>query len=176
MAGEAGYTTLERAWARPTLDVNGLFSGYTGEGAKTVLPARATAKLSCRLVPDQDPDRIAALLEARLRELCPPGCRVVEVKQLHGARPVLVDVTAPAVQAARTAVARGFGRDPALIRAGGSIPVVEAFGRLLGVPVVLMGFGLPDDGAHGPDEKFSLADFGRAIQASAWLWEELGKA
>lgn len=174
LAGEAGYSTLERVWARPTLDVNGLSSGYTGEGAKTVLPARATAKLSCRLVPGQDPERVAALLSARLRELCPPGCSV-EVKSLHGARPVLVDVGAPAVRAAARAVERGFGVAPVFIREGGSIPVVETFGRVLGAPVVLLGFGLPDDGAHGPDEKLSLDDFGRAVRTSAWLWEELAR-
>jgi acetylornithine deacetylase/succinyl-diaminopimelate desuccinylase-like protein len=173
LPGEAGYTVLERVWARPTLDVNGLWSGYTGEGAKTVLPAVASAKLSCRLVPDQDPEEIFRLLEARLRELTPPGCRL-EVRRLHGARPVLLPVDAPAVQAAAEAVRRGFGAAPVFTREGGSIPVVEAFRRLLGAPVILLGFGRPDDGAHGPDEKLDLDDFRKAVHTSAWLWELLG--
>ncbi|MEW6489880.1 MAG: dipeptidase [Thermodesulfobacteriota bacterium] len=173
LAGEAGYSVLERVWARPTLDVNGLWSGYTGEGAKTVLPALASAKLSCRLVPDQDPDRIAESVEARLRALTPPGCRL-EVRRLHGARPVLLPVETTAVRAASEAVRRGFGAAPVFTREGGSIPVVEAFQRLLGAPVVLLGFGRPDDGAHGPDEKLDLADFRKGIATSAWLWELLG--
>lgn len=173
LPGEAGYSVLERVWARPTLDVNGLWSGYTGEGAKTVLPAAASAKVSCRLVPDQDPDEIARLLEARLRELTPPGCRL-EVRRLHGARPVLLPVDVPAMQAAAEAVRRGFGAAPVFTREGGSIPVVEAFRRLLEAPVVLLGFGRPDDGAHGPDERLDLGDFRKAIHTSAWLWELLG--
>lgn len=172
LPGEEGYTVLERVWARPTLDVNGLWSGYTGEGAKTVIPSLASAKLSCRLVPDQDPERVAALVEGRLRALAPPGCRVA-VRYLHGARPVLVPVDAPAVRAASEALRRGFGAEPVFIREGGSIPVVEAFKRLLGAPVVLLGFGRPDDRAHGPDEKLNLGDFVRGIRTSAWLWELL---
>ncbi|MBI5440953.1 MAG: dipeptidase [Deltaproteobacteria bacterium] len=172
--GEAGYSTLERVWARPTLDVNGLWSGYSGEGAKTVLPSKAGVKLSCRLVPDQDPDRVAGLLEDRLRALCPPGC-TVEVRRLHGARPVLTPVDVPAVAATRRAVQRAFGAVPVFIREGGSIPVVETFGRMFGAPVVLLGFGRPDDRAHGPDEKLNLGDFRAGVRASAWLWEELGK-
>lgn len=175
LPGEAGYSVLERVWARPTLDVNGLWSGYTGEGAKTVLPAVASAKLSCRLVPDQDPERVAALLEARLRDLTPPGCRL-EVRRLHGARPVLLPVDAPPVRAAAEAIRRGFGAAPVFTREGGSIPVVEAFQRLLGAPVVLLGFGRPDDGAHGPDEKLDLGDFRKGIRTSAWLWELLTSA
>lgn len=174
LPGEAGYSVLERLWARPTLDVNGLWSGYTGRGAKTVLPADASAKLSCRLVPDQDPERIAGLVEARLRELCPPGCAMT-VRRLHGGRPVLLPVDAAAVRAAREAVRRGFGRDPVFIREGGSIPVVEVFVRVLGAPVVLLGFGRPDDRAHGPDERFHLEDLRRGTRTSAWLWELLGR-
>ncbi len=172
LGGEAGYTTLERLWARPTLDVNGLWGGYTGSGAKTVLPAEASVKLSCRLVPDQEPDRVASAVEARLRELCPAGCAVV-VRRLHGARPVLVPADAPAVRAARTAVEKGFGTAPVLIREGGSIPVVEAFQRVLGAPVVLVGFGRPDDRAHGPDERFHLDDLWAGVRTSAHLWDAL---
>jgi len=170
--GEAGYSILERLWARPTLDVNGLWSGYTGDGAKTVLPSRAAAKISCRLVPDQDPEVIADLLEARLRALCPPGYRL-EFLRHHAARPVLVPVEEPAVRAAAEALAHGFGARPVFTREGGSIPVVETFRRVLGAPVVLMGFGRPDDGAHGPGERLHLADFHAGARTSAWLWHLL---
>ncbi len=174
LPGEEGFSVLERVWARPTLDVNGLVAGYTGEGAKTVIPAEARAKVSCRLVPDQDPEEIADLLEAWLRERTPPGCRV-EVRRLHGARPVLVPVRGRFMDAARNALARGFGAKPVLIREGGSIPVVETFQRLLGVPVLLLGFGRPDDRAHGPDERFHIADLWTGMRTSAWLWHLLGE-
>jgi acetylornithine deacetylase/succinyl-diaminopimelate desuccinylase-like protein len=174
LPGEEGYSVLERVWARPTLDVNGIWSGYTGEGAKTVIPSVAAAKLSCRLVPDQEPRRISHLVSERLNGLCPPGC-VVEVKTLHGAKPVLLPVDAPAAKAAREAVKQGFGVDPVLIREGGSIPVVEVFGRVLNAPVVLLGLGRPDDRAHGPDEKLNLEDFQKGVRTSAWLWEILGR-
>lgn len=172
--GEAGFTVLERVWARPTLDVNGLWSGYTGAGAKTVIPSAATAKVSCRLVPDQDPARISDLVEAELRRRCPCGC-AVDVKMLHGARPVLLPVDTPAIQAARQALVQGFGAEPVFIREGGSIPVVETFGRVLGAPVALIGFGRPDDRAHGPDEKISLDDFWKGVRTSAWLWPILAR-
>jgi acetylornithine deacetylase/succinyl-diaminopimelate desuccinylase-like protein len=171
--GEAGYSILERLWARPTLDVNGFWSGYTGDGAKTVIPCRAAVKLSCRLVPDQDPERVADLLEARLRALCPPGYRL-EFQRHHAARPVLVPVEEPAVRAAADALEKGFGARPVFTREGGSIPVVETFRRVLGAPVVLMGFGRPNDGAHGPDEKLHLDDFHAGARTSAWLWHLLG--
>ncbi|GAB6061755.1 dipeptidase [Deferrisoma palaeochoriense] len=174
LAGEPGFTPLERLWARPTLDVNGLVAGYTGEGAKTVLPAWARAKVSCRLVPDQDPDEIAGLLEGWLARRVPAGCRL-EISRLHGARPVLVPTEGPFMAAARQALARGFGAEPAFIREGGSIPVVEAFQRLLGAPVLLLGFGRPDDRAHGPDEQFHLDDLWAGMRTSAWLWPLLGE-
>ncbi len=174
LPGEEGFSVLERVWARPTLDVNGLVAGYTGEGAKTVIPAEARAKVSCRLVPDQDPEEIADLLEAWLRERAPQGCRV-EVRRLHGARPVLVPVRGRFMDAARKALARGFGAEPVLIREGGSIPVVETFQRLLGAPVLLLGFGRPDDRAHGPDERFHLSDLWAGMRTSAWLWHLLAE-
>ena len=170
--GETGYSILERLWARPTLDVNGLWSGYTGDGAKTVLPSRASAKISCRLVPDQDPETIADRLEERLRALCPPGCGLTFHRH-HAARPVLVPVEEEAVRAAADALERGFGARPVFTREGGSIPVVETFRRVLDAPVVLMGFGRPDDGAHGPDEKLHLEDFHAGARTSAWLWHLL---
>jgi len=170
--GETGYSILERLWARPTLDVNGLWSGYTGDGAKTVIPARAAAKISCRLVANQDPDVVADQLESRLRELCPPGYHL-DLKRHHAARPVLVPVEEPAVRAAAEALERGFGARPVFTREGGSIPVVETFRRVLGAPVVLLGFGRPDDGAHGPDERLHLDDFHAGARTSAWLWHLL---
>jgi acetylornithine deacetylase/succinyl-diaminopimelate desuccinylase-like protein len=172
--GEPGYTAVERMWARPTLDVNGIWSGYTGEGAKTVIPSVAGAKLSCRLVPDQEPDKIAELVERRLRLSCPPGL-TMEVKHLHGAKPVLLPSEGKFVDCAKAAVGAAWGEDPVFIREGGSIPVVETFVRVLDAPVVLMGFGRPDDRIHGPDERFHLEDFHRGMEASARFWEGLGK-
>jgi succinyl-diaminopimelate desuccinylase len=174
LTGEAGFTTLERRWARPTYDLNGLSSGYQGEGAKTVLPARATAKFSFRLVPKQDPQKISAALARQLRELCPPGIRL-DLIDMHGAPGVVVPLDSPYVAAARRAIERGFGRAPVLMREGGSIPVVATFRDLLGVDTLLLGWGLDDDNTHSPNEKFCLADFQRGIRASAYLWEELSK-
>ena len=174
LGGEAGFSTLERRWARPTFDINGLASGYQGEGAKTVLPARAVAKFSFRLVPDQDPKKISAALEARLRELCPSGIRM-ELIDFHGAPGVVVPLDSPYVAAAERAIEHGFGRRPVFIREGGSIPVVATFRELLGVDTLLLGWGLDDDNTHSPNEKFCLADFHRGIKASARLWYELSQ-
>jgi amidohydrolase len=173
LPGESGFTALERMWARPTLDVNGLTAGYQGEGAKTVIPATASAKFSCRLVPDQEPGRVADLLERRLRELLPPGFSL-EVKRLHGARPVLLPTTGWAAESAREASSAAWGREPVLIREGGSIPVVDTFASLFDAPVVLLGLGRPDDRAHGPDERYHIEDFQKGIEISARLWGELG--
>jgi succinyl-diaminopimelate desuccinylase len=174
LAGEEGFTTLERRWARPTFDVNGLTSGYQGEGAKTVLPARASAKFSFRLVPRQDPKKISAALEKRLRALCPPGIKL-ELIDFHGAPGVVVPLDSPYVAAAQRAIEAGFGRAPVFMREGGSIPVVAAFHDLLGVDTLLLGWGLDDDNTHSPNEKFCLADFHRGIKASAHLWQELSQ-
>ncbi len=172
--GEEGYTTLERTWARPTLDVNGIWGGFTGEGSKTVLPARASAKISCRLVPDQDPDEILDLLEARLRELVPPTV-AMSVQRLGAGKPVITPLDHPAVQAASRAVERAFQKPVAFVRSGGSIPIVASFQERLGIPTVLMGMSLPDDHAHAPDERFPLENFFGGIRASAYLWEELAR-
>lgn len=172
VAGEAGYSTLERRWARPTFDINGLWSGYQGEGSKTVLPARAGAKFSFRLVPRQDPKKIHAALEAMLKRLLPPGI-TMELVAYHGAPGVVVPLDSPYVKAAARAIERGFGRAPVYIREGGSIPVVSTFRQQLGVDTLLLGWGLNDDNTHSPNEKFRLADFHRGIKASAYLWEEL---
>ncbi len=172
MSGETGYTSLERRWARPSMDVNGLSSGYQGEGAKTVLPARAMAKFSFRLVPDQDPQKITASLERWLREMCPPGIEL-ELLPVHGAGGVLVSLDNPMMEPAARAIETGFGQRPVFIRCGGSIPVVGYFKELLGIDTLLLGWGQEDDNPHSPDEKFSLADFQRGIAASAELWKEI---
>ena len=174
LTGEEGYSTLERRWARPTFDINGLWSGYQGEGAKTVLPARAGAKFSFRLVPNQDPKKIAQRLEAWLREICPPGIEL-ELVDMHSAPGSIVPLDSPYMAAAGKAIARGFGRSPVFIRSGGSIPVVNTFAQKLGIGTLLLGWGQDDDNPHSPNEKFLLADFHRGIASSASLWDELGQ-
>jgi len=172
VTGEVGYTTLERRWARPTCDVNGLWSGYQGEGAKTVLPAKAGAKFSFRLVPNQDPKKVSAALEQFLRDRLPPGI-TMELIDFHGAPGVVVPLDSPYMAAAARAITHGFGVAPVFIREGGSIPVVVNFKKALGVDTLLLGWGLDDDNTHSPNEKFCLADFHRGIKASAYLWQEL---
>lgn len=172
VSGEAGYTTLERRWARPTYDCNGIWGGYQGEGSKTVLPAKAGVKFSFRLVPNQDPAKIAAGLRRRIAELCPPGIRWELVEMSH-AKGVMTPLDSPYVGAASRAIERGFGRAPVRIREGGSIPIVTAFREKLGVNTLLLGWGLDDDNTHSPNEKFCLADYHRGIRASAFLWEEI---
>lgn len=172
LKGESGWSTLERKWARPTLDVNGLLSGWTGEGAKTVLPSKAMAKFSMRLVPDQDPKAIEKLVREHFARICPPTC-TMKLGCDHGAEPVLVDAESPWLAAASRAVAKGFGKPPVFIREGGSIPVVSVFKKQLGIETILLGLGLPDDNAHSPNEKFHLPDFHRGIETAAWLLEEM---
>ncbi len=172
LSGEEGYTTLERRWARPTFDVHGIWGGYQGEGSKTVLPCEAGVKFSFRLVPRQDPRGVAPALRRRLEELCPPGIRW-ELIEMHGAPGVVVPLDSPYLKAAARAIEHGFGAAPVFIREGGSIPIVTAFREQLGVDTLLLGWGLDDDNAHAPNEKFSLADFHRGIQTSALLWQEL---
>jgi acetylornithine deacetylase/succinyl-diaminopimelate desuccinylase-like protein len=171
--GETGYSTLERVWARPTFEVNGLLSGFTGEGAKTVIPATAMAKVSMRLVPNQDPQKIGDLFEAYLKKITP---KTVELKltRMHGGQPWMTAFDNPFVQAAGRAIEQGFGQRPVFNREGGSIPVVATFQRELGVPCVLFGVGLPDENAHAPDEKLDLGNFHNGIIASAYLYKEIG--
>lgn len=171
--GEKGYTTLERSWGRPTLDVNGLFSGYQGEGAKTVLPARAGAKVSMRLVPNQDPDRISRLFTDYVRSMAPAGIEV-EATGVHGAQPVLIDIQGPIADAAMAAQEDIFGARPVRVREGGSIPIVASFSSVLGVPTLLMGFGLPDDRLHAPNEKFNISHFYDGIRAIVRLLDRAG--
>jgi len=174
LTGEEGYTTLERRWARPTCDINGLWSGFQGEGEKTVLPAKAGAKFSFRLVPNQDPDEITKGLESMLREMCPPGIEM-ELIASHGAPGVVVSLDSPYMKAAYQAITSGFGVEPVYIREGGSIPIVNAFHSALGIDTLLLGWGLNDDNTHSPNEKFCLADFHRGMKASAHLWNELAE-
>jgi acetylornithine deacetylase/succinyl-diaminopimelate desuccinylase-like protein len=172
LVGEQGHTTMERKSARPTCDVNGLTSGYQGEGAKTIVPARASAKLSFRLVPKQDPAKVAASFRQFVQSRLLPGVRC-NIKE-HGLGPAaLVAVESSGVQAAVRAIEAGFGRKPVFVREGGSIPVVGTFKRELSVDTLLLGWGQNDDNLHSPNEKFSIADFHRGIRSSACLWKEL---
>ena len=170
--GEAGYTTLERIWARPTFDINGIWSGFTGEGAKTVIPARASAKISMRLVPDQRPKDIARKVRVQLKKIAPPSVRV-SVEELHGGEAWVAPTDHPALRAAERALKRAFRRKAVLVREGGSIPIVADFERRLKVPTVLIGLGLNDDNLHAPNEKMELENFYGGIAASAFLMEEL---
>lgn len=172
--GEQGYTTLERRWARPTFDVHGLLSGYTGEGGKTIIPATASAKLSFRLVPDQTPEMVAQQLRQFLQENAPPGVRV-RLAELHGGMPVLVDPHSPFIAAAQQAIEAAFGCPAVLIREGGSIPIVAELVQRLSADVLLLGWGQDDDGAHSPNEKINLEDFYRGTQASGYLWDALAR-
>ena len=174
LTGETGYSTLERLWARPTLDVNGLLSGYTGTGAKTVIPAVATAKLSMRLVPDQDPDCISREFEAYLEDITPATVDLKVTRLLSG-KPWIADIDSPFVQATGRAIERGFGKWPVFTRHGGSIPVVSNFQEVLGLPCVLFGISLPDRNAHAPNERLNLENFFNGIVTSAYLYEEIGR-
>ena len=170
--GEVGYTTLERRGVRPTLDVNGMWSGFQGEGSKTIIPAHAHAKVSCRLVPNQDPDRIFEQFRAYVEAIAPPGV-VTTVQYLGSGNPSVTPIDHPATQAAARALEATFGRAPVYIREGGSIPVCASFERILGLPVVLMGFTPPDDNAHAPNEWMDLANYETAIRTVVRLWDEV---
>jgi acetylornithine deacetylase/succinyl-diaminopimelate desuccinylase-like protein len=172
--GETGYTTNERRWARPTFDINGLTSGHQGEGVKTIIPATAAAKFSFRLVPDQQPNQILAGLRTHIQQHCPRGVRW-SLTPDHGAPGMLADTGSRFVQAASAAIKEAFGVAPVLIREGGSIPIVTRFQEVLGCDCLLMGWGLSDDNAHSPNEKFCVDDYHRGIRASAILWKEIGQ-
>ncbi|MGD2144596.1 MAG: dipeptidase [Anaerolineae bacterium] len=161
--GEPDYTVTERTTVRPTLDVNGIWGGYTELGSKTVLPSKACAKISMRLVPDQEPMRIAGLFRDYLTDIAPEAVDVT-VRNQHGAEPAIVSRDSLAMNAAVAAYKEAFSKEPVLVRRGGTIPVVAAFQRILGIETVLMGFGLPDDGVHSPNEKFHLPNFHRGIE------------
>ena len=171
--GEAGFSLLERLWIRPTCDVNGLLCGYTGEGAKTVLPARAMAKVSFRLVPDQNPKRVRELLEAHVAKVAPPEVKV-KVLELHGGRPWKAELEGAFFDAARSALEKAFGVPPVLTGEGGSIPIVVDFQEMLNAPVLLMGFAPPGANMHAPNEWIPLENFQNGIRAVAQFYEELG--
>ncbi|HEX6507622.1 MAG TPA: M20/M25/M40 family metallo-hydrolase, partial [Chloroflexota bacterium] len=173
LVGEEGFTPLERMWARPTLDVHGIAGGFTGVGAKTVIPAQATAKISMRIAPDQDAERIFDLYRRRVMELQPPGIEL-DVRLLHGANPVVVPSRSRYIAAAQRALSETFGRPAILARTGGSIPIVGLLKESLGIDTVLMGWGLPDDNLHAPNEKLSLENFSRGIEATIRFWQALG--
>jgi acetylornithine deacetylase/succinyl-diaminopimelate desuccinylase-like protein len=173
--GERGFTSTERRTARPTLEINGLTSGYQGEGSKTIIPAWARAKLTFRLVPNQSPAKIVKRVRRQLLKLCPPTVRM-EVESGHGAEPYLVSPEGPQAQAALRALKLAFGHEPVLLREGGSIPIVNDFKKVLGVDTLLLGLALPDDNAHSPNEKFDLGNFAKGQEMSAYLWRELAES
>jgi acetylornithine deacetylase/succinyl-diaminopimelate desuccinylase-like protein len=174
LMGEQGYTTLERTSIRPTLDVNGIWGGYIGEGAKTVLPSKAYAKISMRLVPNQDSEKITALFADHFKKIAPPSVQV-KVTPHHGGEPVVTPTGTPEYQAAHQAMARTFGKDPIPQRSGGSIPIVALFEEVLGVKSVLMGFGLDSDAIHSPNEHFGLFNFYKGIETIPYFYQNYAR-
>ncbi len=172
--GEKGYTTIERVSARPTLDCNGIWGGYQGQGAKTVLPSVAGAKISMRLVPNQNPDKIAQLFEKYISKIAPDSVKV-KVTALHGGKPSVTAIDTPAIKAAVKALKDAFGVEPVYFKEGGSIPIVNTFKEELGADAILLGFGLPDDNIHSPNEKFDLDNFYKGISTIAYYYDELSK-
>jgi len=174
LVGEKGYSALERTWARPTLDVHGIVGGFTGAGAKTVIPAKATAKISMRLVPDMTPEKAFRQYKAYVEKIKPEGVSV-DVRLIHSGDPIVIVTDNRYIQAATRALKTVWGKDTVFIRSGGSIPIVGDFERHLKIPSVMMGFGLPDDGLHAPNEKFHIANFHRGIESLIVFFEELAK-
>jgi acetylornithine deacetylase/succinyl-diaminopimelate desuccinylase-like protein len=174
LVGEPGYSVIERTWARPTLDVHGMPGGFIGAGAKTVIPAKAQAKVSMRLVPGMTPAKIFSLYKGYVQGIAPDGVGV-EVRLIHSGDPCIVPVDNPYIQAATRALREVWSRDTVFIRSGGSIPIVGDFDRHLGIPSVMMGFGLPDDQIHAPNEKFNLKNFELGIQSLIRFLEEAGR-
>jgi acetylornithine deacetylase/succinyl-diaminopimelate desuccinylase-like protein len=175
LPGEPGFTPLERLWARPTLEINGLFGGFQDEGTKTVIPAKAGAKITCRLVPDQNPNRVLDAIGRHLKAHCPPGT-TVEVIRKDGSPAAITPIDHPAIRAAMAALAEAYGAEAKFIRGGGSIPVVGTFTRVLEAPSVLMGFGLEEENFHAPNEHFHLENFDLGMRALYSYWFKLAKA
>ena len=175
LVGEEGYTTVERKTGRPTLDVNGIWGGYSGEGAKMIVPAEAHAKVSCRLVPDQDPGRVFERIRAFVADIAPPGVEVT-MRAVTDGLPSSTPIDHPATRAAARAIEATFGVPPLYYRAGGSVPVTASFGDLLGLPVVLLGFAPPDSQAHAPNEFMDLNNFETGIRTIARCWDEMAVA
>jgi len=172
--GERGFTPTEQRSARPTFEINGLTSGYQGQGSKTIVPAWARAKITCRLVPNQRPSEIRKLVCRHIEKICPPTVRL-RIEAGHGAEAYLVSPASAPAQAALRALEAAFGCPPVLMREGGSIPIVNDFKKILGADSLLLGLGLPDDNAHSPNEKFNLDCFAQGQAMSAHLWQELGR-
>ncbi|WP_067922717.1 dipeptidase [Alicyclobacillus shizuokensis] len=167
--GEAGYTTLERLWVRPTLEFNGIYGGYQGSGTKTVIPNEAHAKVTCRLVPDQDPERVFEAIEAHVRRHAPPGV-TASVQRFDAGRAYVAPFDHPAIQQAARAYEKAYGKPAAFTRMGGSIGVVDTFARLLGAPIVMMGFASSDENFHAPNEFFRLANLEKGLETLCWYW------
>jgi acetylornithine deacetylase/succinyl-diaminopimelate desuccinylase-like protein len=175
LCGEPGFSVQERTWVRPTMDVHGMPGGFIGAGAKTVIPAKATAKISFRLVPDMHPKEVFAQYKSFVESLQPKGVEL-RVRLIHSGEPIVVQTNNPYIQAATRAMYQVFGKETVFIRSGGSIPIVGDFDRHLKIPTVMMGFGLPDDNLHAPNEKFHIANFHRGIESIILFFEELGRA
>ncbi|WP_158823910.1 dipeptidase [Granulicella sp. S156] len=175
LTGESGFSVLERTWSRPTMDVHGMPGGFTGAGAKTVIPAKALAKISFRLVPGMTPDATFAKYKAFVEEICPKGIQV-SVRMIHSGEPIVVSTDNDYIRAAKEAMGEVFGKETVFVRGGGSIPIVGDFVRELGIPTVMMGFGLPDDNLHAPNEKFHLANFHRGIESIVRFFGLVGGA
>lgn len=174
VVGEKGFSTLERIWTRPTLDCCGITGGFSGEGAKTIVPARASAKISCRLVPNQEPEVIEKRVAKYLQELAPPSVRV-RVQYLHGGRPYVAPTDHPVFEVAKRAFSKAFGKPTVFIREGGSIPFVRTIADRTGKPCLLMGFGQPDENAHAPNEWLDLENYHLGIKSAAYLYDELSR-
>jgi acetylornithine deacetylase/succinyl-diaminopimelate desuccinylase-like protein len=174
LSGEPGFSVQERTWVRPTMDVHGMPGGFIGAGAKTVIPAKATAKISFRIVPDMHTQEVFAQYKSYVESLQPKGIEL-RVRQIHSGEPIVVQTDNPYIQAATHAMRQVFGKETVFIRSGGSIPIVGDFARHLKIPTVMMGFGLPDDNLHAPNEKFHIANFHRGIESIILFFEELGK-
>ncbi|MBU6411226.1 MAG: M20/M25/M40 family metallo-hydrolase, partial [Verrucomicrobia bacterium] len=172
--GEQGFSAMEQRSARPTFEINGLTSGYQGEGSKTIVPAWARAKITCRLAPGQRPERIRKIVRDYMKKICPPTVRL-EMEAGHGAEAYLMPPTGPHARAALAALRMAFHREPVLLREGGSIPIVNEFKKVLGAETLLLGLGLPDDNAHSPNEKFDLDNFENGQRLGAFLWQELSR-
>jgi acetylornithine deacetylase/succinyl-diaminopimelate desuccinylase-like protein len=173
LTGEPSYSVLEKIWARPTFEVHGIAGGFTGAGAKTVIPSKATGKVSFRLVPDQKPEKVISSWQEFVRKHTPAGIKT-EVRILSAAPAVMVNPDHPAIQTAARAFSEILGKPTVFIRSGGSIPIVGDFAKHLGIPTILMGFGLPDDGLHSPNEKYRVENYYTGIMTIAHFLEQYG--
>ena len=172
---EKGFTVKEHIMARPTLEINGIFGGYQGEGTKTIIPSTATAKITCRLVPNQDPNTIQNLLENHIKKVSPPGVKVKVKKEKLSAKAYKVEPNHPLIKKAAKSYTKAFGKETVFVRMGGSIPVVEWIDHLYKIPIVLLGFGTPEDRLHSPNESFPLNSFDKGMETLVYYWDEIGR-